>query len=65
MEEAVDEFQTFCSFALFALFSNYTGIKDIRNRLRLKNKLKQLKIEYLQVLRMFLSMKKKKKIIIN
>ena len=65
MEEAVDEFQTFCSFALFALFSNYTGIKDIRNRFRLKNKLKQLKIEYLQVLRMFLSMKKKKKIIIN
>ena len=44
---------------------NYTVVKDIRNLLRLeRNKLKQLKIEYLETLRIFLSMKKKK-IIIN
>ena len=34
--------------------------KDIRNLLRLERKLKQLKIEYLEILRTFLSMKKKK-----
>ena len=43
---------------------NYTAIKDIRNLFRLKKKPKQLKIEYLEILRIFLSMKKKK-IIIN
>ena len=44
---------------------NYTVVKGIRNLLRLeRNKLKQLKIEYLETLRIFLSMKKKK-IIIN
>ena len=44
---------------------NYTVVKDIRNLLRLeRNKLKQLKIEYLETLRIFLSMKKKE-IIIN
>ena len=43
---------------------NYTGIKDIRNLFRPKNKLKQLEIEYWKILRIFLSMKKKK-IIIN
>ena len=47
---------------------NYTAIKDIGNLFRLekeKKKLKKLKIEYLEILRIFLSMKKKKKIIIN
>ena len=43
---------------------NYTAIKDIRNLFRLGKKLKQLKIEYLEILRIFLSMEKKK-IIIN
>ena len=41
-------------------------IKDIRNLFTQKKKMKQLKIEYSEVLRIFLSMnKKKKKIIIN
>ena len=49
-------------------------IRDIRNLLRLnkaelhfrqKKKLKQLKIEYLETLKIFFSMKKKKKIVIN
>ena len=40
-------------------------IKDIRNLFRLKKRLKELKIQYLEILRIFLSMKKKKKIIIN
>ena len=44
---------------------NDTAIKDIRNLFRLKTKLKELKLEYLGVLRIFLSMKRKKKIIIN
>ena len=43
---------------------NYTGIKDLRNIFRLEEETKQLKIEYLEILRIFLSMKKKK-IIIN
>ena len=43
---------------------NYSAIKDIRSPFRLK-KLKQLKAEYLEILGIFLSMKKKKKIIIN
>ena len=30
---------------------NYTAIKDIRNLFRLKKKPKQLKIEYLEILR--------------
>ena len=34
-------------------------IKDIGNLFRLKKKLKQLKIEHLEILRIFLSMKKK------
>ena len=38
---------------------NYTAIKDIRNLFRLEKKLKQLKIEYLEILKIFLSMKKK------
>ena len=38
---------------------NYTAIKDIRNLFRQKKKLKQLKIEYLEILSIFLSMKKK------
>ena len=39
---------------------NYTAIKDKRNRFRQGKKLKQLKIEYFEILRIFLSMKKKK-----
>ena len=39
-------------------------ITDIRNLFRLEKKLKQLKIRYLKILRIFVSMKKKK-IIIN
>ena len=42
--------------------ANYTTIKDIRNGFKLKKKLKQLKIEYLDILRIFFSMKKKKNI---
>ena len=42
---------------------NCTAIKDIRNLFRQKKELKQLKIEYLDTLRIFFSMKKK--IIIN
>ena len=38
-------------------------IKDIRNIFRLEKKLKELKIEYLQILKIFVSLKKK--IIIN
>ena len=43
---------------------NNAAIKDIRNLVRQKKNLKQLKIEYLEILRIILSMKKKK-IIIN
>ena len=40
--------------------------KDIGNLFRLKKKkLKQLKIEYLEISRIFLRMRRKKKIIIN
>ena len=42
---------------------NCTPIKDIRILFRLEKKLKLLKVEYLEILKMFLSMKKK--IIIN
>ena len=42
---------------------NCTPIKDIRILFRLEKKLKLLKVEYLKILKMFLSMKKK--IIIN
>ena len=38
-------------------------IKDIRNIFRLEKKLKELKIEYLRILKIFVSLKKK--IIIN
>ena len=34
---------------------NYTAIKDIKNLFRLEKKLKQLKIEYLEILRIFLN----------
>ena len=43
---------------------NDTAIKDVRNLFRLEKKLKQLKIEYSEILRTVLSIKKKK-IIIN
>ena len=42
---------------------NCSTIKDMRNLFRREKKLKQLKIEHLQILKVFLSMKKK--IIIN
>ena len=32
---------------------NYTGIKDLRNLFRLEEETKQLKIEYLEILRIF------------
>ena len=38
---------------------NYPINKDIRNPFRQEKKLKQLKKEYLEILRIFLSMKKK------
>ena len=38
---------------------NCTAVKDLRNLFRQKMKLKQLKIEYSKILRIFLSMKKK------
>ena len=38
---------------------NFTAVKDLRNLFRQKKKLKQLKIEYSKILRIFLSMKKK------
>ena len=44
---------------------NYTAIKDIRKLLEKKKKLYQLKMEYLEILRVLLRMKMKKKIIIN
>ena len=45
---------------------NDTAIKDVMNRFRLKrNKRKELNIEYLEILGIFLSIKKKKKTILN
>ena len=44
---------------------NYTAVKDTWNLFWLKKKLKELKIWYLEILRIYLRMKKKKKIIIN
>ena len=44
---------------------NYTAIKDIRKLLEKKKKLYQLKMEYVEILRVLLRMKMKKKIIIN
>ena len=44
---------------------NFTAIKDIRKLLEKKKKLYQLKMEYLEILRVLLRMKMKKKIIIN
>ena len=35
---------------------NYTAIKDIRNLCRLEKETKQLKIKYLEILRVFLSL---------
>ena len=43
---------------------NYTAIKDIANLFRQKKKPNKLKMEYLEILRILLSMKMKK-IIIN
>ena len=39
---------------------NYTVIKNMRDLFRQKKKLKQLKIEQLEILRIYLSMKKRK-----
>ena len=39
--------------------TNDTVIKDIRSLFRLKKEIKQLKIEHLEILEIFLSMKKK------
>ena len=44
---------------------NHNSIKDIINLFRQEKKLKQLKIEYSEILKTFLSMKKKKKILKN
>ena len=44
---------------------NFTAIKDIRKLLEKKKKLYQLKMEHLEILRVLLRMKMKKKIIIN
>ena len=44
---------------------NGTAIKDIRNLPGLKKEVKGIKDIVIKILRMFLSMKKKKKIIIN
>ena len=44
---------------------NYPAIKDIKILLDEKKKLTQLNIEYSEIIRIFLSMKKKKKIIPN
>ena len=42
---------------------NNTAVKNVRIFFRLKKNLKELKIYYLEILRVFLSMKMKKKII--
>ena len=42
---------------------NYTAIKDIRIHFKLEEVTKQLKMEHLDILRIFFSMKKKKVII--
>ena len=39
---------------------DYTEVKKIRNLFTQQKKLKQLKVEYLEMLRYFLSMKKKR-----
>ena len=44
---------------------NYTAVKDKRNIFRLKKEIKGIKIQYLEILRIFLSMRKKKKFILN
>ena len=44
---------------------NYTAIKGIKNLFRQETETKALKTEYKDISRTFLSMKKKKKIIIN
>ena len=38
---------------------NYTPVKDIRNLFGLEKEMKAIKIEYLEILRIFSSMKKK------
>ena len=40
---------------------NYTAVNILRNLLAKEKKLKQLKVEYLEILRIFLGMKKKNK----
>ena len=40
---------------------NYTAVNILRNLLAEEKKLKQLKVEYLEILRIFLGMKKKNK----
>ena len=54
---------SFCCF--LKIQQNDTAIKEIRNLLLRIKKKKELNIVYLEVLRSFLSIKKKKKIIIN
>ena len=44
---------------------NCNAINDIKNHFRREKILKKIKIEYLEILTIDLSMKKKKKIIIN
>ena len=44
---------------------NYTAVKDIRNLFRQEKESKAIKDRILKILRIFMSMKKKKKIIIN
>ena len=52
---------------LFRLKKNKMAIKDIRNLFRLKKEIEGIKDtqKYLEILRTFLSLKKKNKIIIN
>ena len=44
---------------------NFTAIKDKRYLFRLEKETKAIKIEYLEILRIVLGIRKKKKIIIN
>ena len=44
---------------------NYTAVKDKRIIFRIKKEIKGIKIQYLEILRISLSMRKKKKFILN
>ena len=44
---------------------DYTAIKDKKNLVRREQEIKKLTVEYSEMLRIFLSMKKRKKSIIN